>query len=127
MGYLRFSMFVLLGLSGFVPMGRSGGKTLNVLSFGARGDGVTLNTSFIQAAIDSATAMGGGVVVIPRGKFLSGTLVLKSNVTLELRGGATILGSLNSADYHHLAFILAEKQENISITGKGTIDGQGGE
>jgi polygalacturonase len=122
---LRFSIIVLLGLPGFVPTGRSGEKTLNVLSFGARGDGVTLNTIFIQAAIDSATAMGGGVVVVPRGKFLSGTLVLKSNVTLQLREGATILGSLNPADYQHLAFILAEKQENISIIGKGTIDGQG--
>ena len=56
-------MFVLLGLPGFIPTGRSDEKMLNVLSFCARGDGVTLNTSFIQAAIDSATAMGGGVVV----------------------------------------------------------------
>jgi len=123
--FLKLSIFLLLGLPGFVPTGRSGEKMLNILSFGARGDGVTLNTNFIQAAIDSATAMGGGVVVVPRGTFLSGTLVLKSNVTLQLREGATILGSINPADYQHLAFILAEGQENISITGKGTIDGQG--
>jgi polygalacturonase len=100
-------------------------RMLNVLSFGARGDGATLNTTFIQAAIDSAAAMGGGVVVVPAGRFLSGTLVLKSNVELRLRQGASILGSINPADYQHLALILAEGQENISITGKGTIDGQG--
>ena len=103
----------------------SGRVVLNVVAFGARGDGMTLNTAAIQAAIDSATGMGGAVVVVPPGRFLSGTIILKSNLELRLQQGATLLGSIDRADYQHLALIYADGQENISITGKGTIDGQG--
>ncbi|HEY4205488.1 MAG TPA: glycosyl hydrolase family 28 protein, partial [Puia sp.] len=105
--------------------GRGAGKTLNILAFGAKGDGVALNTVAIQTAIDSAGQMGGGTVVFPKGRFLSGTLELRSNVHIYLQQGAVLLGSINPADYHDGGFLYAKGQTNISITGKGTVDGQG--
>lgn len=104
-------------------------KEYNILNFGAVGDGVTLNTKAIQNAIDQAHADGGGVVVIPKGRFVSGSIFLKSNVRLHLEKKAFLIGSINLYDYSRvykwLALILAKKASNISISGKGTIDGQG--
>ena len=104
-------------------------KDYNVLKFGAVADGVTLNTEAIQAAIDKAHRKGGGRVVFPFGKYLSGTIILKSNVELHLELGAMLLGSTNSEHYKKLnrwiGFVMADGQDNIGITGKGTIDGQG--
>jgi len=100
----------------------------NILDFGAIGDGQTLNTTAIQKAIDKAHQGGAGVVLIPRGMFLSGSIHLKSNVELRLAEGATLLGSTRRFDYEKItwhALVLAEGQENIAITGGGTIDGQG--
>lgn len=107
-----------------------------VTDFGARGDGVTLNTRSIQAAVDSASAryLRSGktqTVVVPEGRFVSGTLYLKSGVTLRLDSLATLLGSTNPFDYikdpycKWTAFIFAVKQHDIGICGKGTIDGRG--
>jgi polygalacturonase len=100
-------------------------KAYNIVDYGAKAGGVTMNTGFIQAAIDAATAAGGGAVVVPKGIFLTGTIVLKSNVELQLRQGAVLQASLLPADYQQLAFVFAEGQDHISITGKGTIDGRG--
>jgi polygalacturonase len=101
----------------------------NILSFGAVADGKTLNTAHIQAAIDKANQEGGGVVIVPAGAFLTGSVVLKTGVELRLEKNAVILGSTNPYDYRGLnrwkALVLADGQENISITGNGTIDGQG--
>jgi polygalacturonase len=100
----------------------------NILRFGAIGDGKTLNTKAIQQAIDAVSEAGGGKLIVPEGTFLSGSLFLKSNVNLHLEKNATLLGSLNPDDYQSVrrkGFLLADKQKNISITGKGTIDGQG--
>jgi parallel beta-helix repeat protein len=101
----------------------------NITSFGAIGDGVTLNTKAIQNAIDKAYADGGGVVVIPAGKFVSGSIVLKSGISLHLEKRAVLLGSINISDYIKLnrwkALIMADSVTNISISGKGTIDGRG--
>lgn len=103
----------------------------NIRDFGALGDGETLNTQAIQAAIDQAHDQGGGQVTIPKGRFLSGTILLKSNVELHLEKGAVLLGSTNPANYLKLkrwkALVMADEAENIAITGKGIIDGQGAE
>lgn len=101
----------------------------NVLSFGAVAGGKTMNTTFIQSAIDKANQSGGGTVIVPEGVFLTGSIVLKTGVELRLEKNAVILGSTNPFDYKSLnrwkALVLADGQENISITGSGTIDGQG--
>lgn len=101
----------------------------NILKFGSLGDGKTLNTESIQAAIDKAANSGGGKVIIPEGKFLTGSIILKSNVELHLLKNAVLLGSTNPYHYNNLnrwkSLILADNQSNIAITGEGTIDGQG--
>jgi len=110
-----------------------------VTDYGAIGDGVNLNTKAIQSTINDCYNHGGGVVVFPAGKFLTGSLDLKSNVELHLSPGAVLLGSTNISDYSsrvpelksyndvflEYALIYAEKQNNIAITGSGTVDGQG--
>ena len=104
-------------------------KDYNIVSFGAVPDGKTLNTQFIQAAINQAHEDGGGRVVIPAGRFLSGSIVLKSGVELHLKKKAHLLGSINYSHYKKLnrwfALILADSATDITINGKGTIDGQG--
>ena len=101
----------------------------NILSFGAVAGGKTMNTTFIQSAIDKANKSGGGTVIVPEGVFLTGSIVLKTGVELRLEKNAVILGSTNPFDYKRLnrwkSLVLADGQENISITGSGTIDGQG--
>ena len=99
--------------------------------FGAKADGRTLNTASIQAAIDFASANGGGRVVLTPGMYLCGSIWLKNDVTLHLEAGATLLGSLNPWDYvkddyiRWTAFVFAVKQNNIGITGEGIIDCRG--
>lgn len=99
--------------------------------FGAKADGTTLNTASIQAAIDFAASNGGGRIIFTPGKFVTGTIYLKSGVSLHLEAGATLLGSINPWDYVKdptvgwNAMIFAIRQENIGITGKGTVDGRG--
>lgn len=104
-------------------------QSYNILDFGAVADGKTLNTNFIQTAINSAHNRGGGQVVIPAGTFLSGSLILKSNVELHVSEGGRLLGSTDPEDYIVLnrwkALIMADHQNNIAITGPGEIDGQG--
>ncbi len=104
-------------------------KDYNILGYGAKADGKTMNTSAIQSAIDAAYKNGGGRVLIPEGIFLTGSIILKSNVELHLEEKAVLLGSTNRDNYFKLnrwlSLILADNQNNISITGKGKIDGQG--
>ena len=106
-------------------------KDYSVLRFGAIGDGLTLNTIAIQAGIDEVHQKGGGRLIFPKGTFLSGTVILKSNVTLHLEEGATLLGSTKIDHYLKLnrwkGFIMADGQDNIGISGNGKIDGQGRE
>lgn len=105
--------------------------------FGAKGDGRALDSPAINAAIDACTGAGGGVVYVLPGTYRCGVVVLKTNVTLYLEAGATILGSTNIADYalpsgsafkgeaeqNHLIF--AKDAENVTLRGPGRIDGQG--
>jgi hypothetical protein len=88
-----------------------------------------LATKAIQQAVDACFLAGGGTVIIPRGTFITGTVVLKSNVNIYLEPGSLLLGSNNLKDYlstfrtHGIFF--CENAENVSITGKGTIDARG--
>ena len=112
----------------------------DVYKFGAKGDGQVKDTEAIQSAIDRCNRDGGGVVVCPPGTFLTEPLYLRSNVNLHLMAGATILGSDKPADYKnweskrsHTEFapynskylIISENENNIALTGQGTINGQG--
>ncbi len=108
----------------------------NILDHGATAEPGHLNTLAIQKTIDLAASAGGGVVQVPAGTYLTGTIVLKSNITLDLAPGAVLMGSTRLDDYtrfrwgHHkdrtpYHLIYAEDAENIAITGRGTIDGQG--
>ncbi len=99
--------------------------------FGILADGQALNTRSIQAAIDHIHENGGGKLVFGAGNYVTGTIYLKSNVTLHLEEGASLLGSNNPFDYvadpyvNWQSLIYAIKQQNIGITGKGTINGRG--
>ena len=103
--------------------------SFNILSYGARaGDGKDNSRAF-QKAIDAA-ALHGGIVVVPAGRFVTAPIHLRSNVQLYLADKAVLLGSTKRLDYgpgKAMALISADSQRNISITGKGTIDGQGAE
>ncbi|MCR4617858.1 MAG: glycoside hydrolase family 28 protein [Lachnospiraceae bacterium] len=114
----------------------------NILDYGAVGDGSTLCTKNIQAAIDAAT-LNGGTVLIPAGNFLSGSIRLKSNIDLHLEQGARLISSIRQEDMIDFSkefeddnadtgweggvFLFAYHEKNISITGQGIIDGQGRE
>jgi hypothetical protein len=83
----------------------------------------TLMTNVIQEAIDSCAKTGYGIVIFSKGTFLSGSLQLKSNVTLQLQKGAVLQGSENYSDYKNDAFIFGSRLNNVAIKGEGTIDG----
>ncbi len=114
-------------------------QVFDVSTYGAVGDGSTVNTIAIQAAIDSCHNAGGGIVEVPAGNFVTGTLFLKSNVTFHISQGGTVTGSTNLADYpdvHPLkrtytdnysqkSVFYAEGQSNIAVTGEGTFNGNG--
>lgn len=85
----------------------------------------TVSTAAIQRAIDACHSAGGGIVYLSHGLVLSGTLELKSNVTLYVEAGATLLGSSRIEDYTPQNLIMARGARNIAIAGPGTIDGQG--
>ena len=74
-------------------------KVWDPYDFGAKGDGKTIDTKAIQTAIDNCYFNGGGKVVLNSGTFVSGTIILKSNVCLHIEAGATLLGSKNINDY----------------------------
>jgi len=100
-----------------------------ITSFGAVPDGKTLSTPAIQSAIDRAHQNGGGRVIIPAGRFLSGSIILRSGVQLHLNDSAMLLGSANPEDYITInrwkGLVMADSAHNISITGTGILDGQG--
>ena len=102
---------------------------INILELGAVADGITLNTEVIQQAIDKLANEGGGHVVIPEGLFLTGPIVLKDCIDLHLDRGAMLLmspdKSLYLKDGKGRPAITASKRHDVSITGKGTIDGNG--
>lgn len=102
-------------------------QTYNILDYQAKGDGQTLNTVAIQKALDDCSKNGGGTVLIPAGQFLTGTLQVFSNIDLHLEAGAVLLGSPKIADYDtkHPHLIWGNDLSNFSISGTGTINGNG--
>jgi hypothetical protein len=122
------------------PQTRAAKLTLNIVDHGAVGDGGTLNTEAIQRTIDTCSKKGGGTVRVPAGRFVTGTILIKDNVTLYLDDGAMLLGSLNPADYRNVdpfkdglgaevgfAMVAAVDAKNIAIAGRGAINGRGKE
>lgn len=112
--------------------------TISITKHGAVPDGRTLNTASINAAINACNKKGGGVVLVPSGLWLTGPVVLKSNVNLHLAAGATLLFTKDKNEYPLIAAnyeglpqmrnqspISATGVSNIAITGKGIIDGNG--
>lgn len=139
------ALLVSFFLFGFKSQAQKAVKTQKeflITNYGAKADGKTLNTIAIQKAIDAAFKNKGGCVVFPKGEFLSGSIQMKSNVSLRLEEGAVLLGSTNPDDYYKMEFsgrpdspkkddnsqmalLLAHKATNIKLYGKGKIDGQG--
>src|SRR6185295_10874787 len=119
----------------------SGARTCNIRDFGAKGDGTTLDTAAVQAAIDACHKDQGGTVLVPAGVFVIGTVEIKSNVTLHIAADGKLLGSGDGKQYYaaaavplsgdstlgdgNVGLIFAIKAENITIEGQGTIDGNG--
>ncbi len=117
-------------------------RVIKVTDYGATGDGRALSTKSIQRALDDCTRLGGGRVVFPHGVYISGTLHLRSNVSLSLEKGAVLKGSSRLDDYleplthtpgdksHFVAttasrrlFLYGDRLHNVTIEGEGTIDG----
>jgi polygalacturonase len=117
--------------------------TFNVKDYGATGDGKTLDSPGINRALDAAAAAGGGTVLVPAGTFISGSIRMKSHITLLLDSGAVLVASADGAaydppeanewtkyqDFGHShwrnSLIWGEGLEDIAITGFGLINGQG--
>lgn len=134
---MRRWLQVLFALLALALASHAGAATFSVERYGARADGTTLNTRAIQAAIDAAAAHG-GTVVFPAGTYLTGSIFVKSGVTLRLDKGVTLLGSQDICDYPVMptriagiemawpaALVNVYRQQGAAIEGEGTIDGDG--
>ncbi|MBF0647556.1 hypothetical protein IR083_01835 [Dysgonomonas sp. GY75] len=108
----------------------SNAKIYNIIDYGAKNDGVTLTTAQVQEAINECHKEGGGIVHVPSGTYLVGTINLKSNVEFNFETGAILKATTDLTQYQRhnreLAGIFyTEKSENVSITGNGRIFGRG--
>jgi polygalacturonase len=117
---MRSIVFSFLVFMSSIVSGQGG--TWSVCDYGATGDGITLDTKAIQEAVDECNHSGGGTVYIPPGQYLSGTILLKSNVNLHLEKGVTLLGSTDPGDYYdsghgRVGMIYCMDAENVGITG----------
>ncbi len=113
-------------------------STYNIREHGASGDGLTLDMHAIQGLMDKCAEQGGGTVYFPAGNYVTGSLSMRSNITLHLDAGAVILGSENPKDYpiihsrwegtHQKTYaplIAGKNLHNVAVVGRGTIDGRG--
>ncbi len=102
-------------------------KDYQVSMFGIKSDGVTLNTRSIQRAVDFISEQGGGKLIFYVGRYLTGSIELKSNVTLQIEEGAVLVSVPSIYDYKQIdgksALILGDGLQNIGISGKGLIEG----
>lgn len=140
-GLLSGNSFAAEASTGDAADKNLGTHTYNIRDFGAVGDGKTVDTAAVQAAIDACHKDQGGTVLVPAGVFVIGTVEMKSNVTLRIAAQGKLLGSADGKQYHaadaiplegdftledgNVGLIFAVKAENITIEGPGTIDGQG--
>jgi len=113
-------------------------QTYNILDFGAVSDSSTINTKAFKSAIEECSKNGGGRVIVPNGKYVTGPIHLEDNVNLHLEEGSEILFSTNPTDYYPLVhtsyegielmnyspLVYAYKKKNIAVTGSGTLNGQ---
>ena len=134
---------ILLFLIAFMQvMFVSARTTYNIKDFGAKGNGKVSNTEAINNAVKACNENGGGIVLVPAGKYLSGTIELLDNVELRLEKGAELIASLDLNDYKfykclrddfmkykvayteywNRSFILAQRVSNVAITGEGVIN-----
>jgi len=138
LGATFLQVLAAIALVWFITSARAADNVIDVTKVAVVGDGTTLNTASIQKVIDDCTAGGGGTIRFPAGRYLTGTIQIKSNVTLRLEDGATLLGSTDAGDYRNLdpfvdgsgnpmghALIVAIDADHVGIEGGGTIDGQG--
>jgi hypothetical protein len=111
----------------------------NIRDFGARGDGQTPDTAALQTALDACAQAGGGQVLLPPGRYLSGTVHLRSRVALWFDAGARLIGTTNLAEYRqpappafmpevrwgkwHRGLLVGEDLEDVTLAGPGVIDG----
>lgn len=150
--HLRIICLIVCAALNAAGAGAAAPAVFDVREFGAVGDGQALCTTGMNRAVAAAVAVGGGTVLVPAGRFLTGTIYLQSNVTLHLAPGAVIVGSTELRDYPEnpppapvdtvefrrllpvypaalefgrFAIISAAGQSNVRITGSGTIDGSG--
>jgi hypothetical protein len=144
----KLTLIAALLLAPLISLHAAEPKVFDITTHGAKGDGTTLNTQMIQQAVDACHEAGGGVVSVPKGVFLTGSLRLKSGVVLRIEKDAILRGSPKIADYavetaelhwnqfsifktfnvqYRPALIYAEDAEQIGLEGSGVIDGQGRE
>ena len=132
---ITFILLIFASVANSQP-GTSKNNIYNVKTFGANGDSITLDTKAIQTAIDVCNENGGGTVWVPEGNYIIGTIKIKSDVTLSLDYGASLLGSEDHKDYpidnlrnaregNSECLLYAEDAKNIRIEGLGVIDGRG--
>lgn len=133
---MRKFILVLLGFVGAFSLNAA---EYNIVNYGAVSDTTMLSTRAIQQAIDACAEAGGGRVVVPAGRYKTGTLVLRSHVDFHLEAGAVLYGSTNLEDYRQMKsdylslrtqtstiqLIYADGVNDVSISGLGTIDGRG--
>ena len=121
--FITFALLLVCSTSAWAQ------KDYKASMFGIKSDGTTLNTGSIQKAVDYISENGGGRLVFYVGRYLTGTINLKSNVTIQLEEGAGLMASTSTYDYDFVngnaALIIAKDQQNVGVTGKGLIDGQG--
>jgi exo-poly-alpha-galacturonosidase len=135
--YIAILFLVSVTCSSFFLLSKEK-KRFIITDYGAKDDTSVVNTIAIQKTIDVCAAKGGGVVVVPKGTFISGAIFLKKNVSLTVEKDGVLKGSANQVDYPQVqtrwegeeriwtsAFINATGVDNIELTGEGTIDGSG--
>ena len=112
--------------------------TFNIVNYGAIADGLTLNSAAINKTINECAKQGGGTVLIPRGSYVTGPIIMKSNINLHLAKGALVIFSSDFNQYPLVTSsfegvdaarcqspVVAENLENIAITGPGIMNGNG--